>query len=298
MVGCPSPAILQKSRMDAHVSMTIISGPSTGATIALKPNSKLLLGRSREADVTIADTGISRAHCSLYSVGERVYVEDLGSSNGTYLNGEKLTQTLLINNGDQVSLGNTTVLKFTYANLLDKEYQELVKQQLSKDALTNVYNRKALAHYLTSGFVKAKQYHKPISLIMVDIDHFKTINDTHGHQFGDEVLNAVADALVHTVRSSDYVCRYGGDEFSVVCPNSDIERAYQMAEEVREKIAAIDLPIKGKRVHITASIGVASYPENIVDSVTEFISVADQAMYISKRNGRNQTSQASISMAK
>ena len=292
MVGCPSPSILQKTRMGAHVSVTIISGPSTGTTWMLKPNTKVLLGRSREADVTIADLGISRAHCSIYAVGERVYIEDLNSSNGTYLNGEKVLQTIQINNGDQVSLGNETVLKFSYANLLDKEYQDLVKQQLSKDALTNVYNRKALAHYLTNGFVKAKQYHKPISLIMIDVDHFKTINDTYGHQFGDEVLNAVADALVHTVHSFDYVCRYGGDEFSVVCPDSDIDGAHQLAEQIRQNIAAIDLPIKDKRVHITASIGVASFPDNMVESVTEFIAIADQAMYTSKRSGRNQTTVA------
>ena len=289
IVTRPSDGLLKKQcRSNITVSVTIISGPRTGLSFQIEPHTAITLGRSPDADIQIVDTGISRTHINTQFDGSSVIVEDLNSANGTYVNGTKLTGKIEIKNGDQVSIGVSTVLKFSLNNQLDTEYKDYVEEQLSKDTLTKAYNRKAFAHFLNSAFIAAKRDFSSVCLFMIDVDNFKTINDTYGHQVGDKILTHIADKLIQTVRSADIVCRYGGDEFAVVCPNISSLRGLQLAEQVRNNVEAMHFTIGDEKINATLSIGVSNFPDNDIQCVSQFIAYADKAMYKAKRKGRNQ----------
>lgn len=289
VVTRPSDGVLNKQiNSNVNVSVTTISGPRTGLSFQIEPNSSMTLGRSPESGVQIVDTGISRDHILMKFDGISVIVQDLHSANGTYVNGKRLTGKIEIKNGDQVSIGVSTVLKFSLDNQLDAEYKDYVEEQLSKDTLTSAYNRKAFAHFLNSAYIAAKRDFSPICLFMIDVDNFKTINDSYGHQIGDKILKHIAEKLIQTVRSADIVCRYGGDEFAIVCPNIDSLRGLQLAEQVRCNIENMSFKVSGKRLKTTLSIGVSNFPDNDIKCVSQFIAYADKAMYKAKRKGRNQ----------
>lgn len=288
VVTSPAETIMKKASSELVVSVTVISGPRTGLTFIVKPDTSLTLGRSPDADIQIIDTGISRKHIHMRFDTDRVFVEDLESANGTYINGEQLSGEIEVRNGDQISIGVSTVLKFSLSNQLDADYQNHIQHQLSRDSLTNAYNRKAFTQCLNSLYITAKQDFTPICLIMIDVDNFKMINDTYGHQIGDKILKYVARTLFKSVRSVDYVCRYGGDEFSIVCPSIDSLRGLQLAEKIRTNVEALRFKLNDKRVNVTASIGISNYPENQIQCVSQFIAYADKALYKAKRNGRNQ----------
>ena len=289
IVTRPSDGLLKKQcSSNISVSITAISGPRTGLSFQLELHTDITLGRSPEATIQIIDTGISRTHIRMHFDGASVFVEDLNSANGTYVNGTKLTGKIEIKNGDQISIGVSTVLKLSLNNQLDAEYKDYIEEQLSKDILTSAYNRKAFAHFLNSAFISAKRDFSSLCLFMIDVDNFKTINDTHGHQVGDKILKHITDELIQTVRSADIVCRYGGDEFAIVCPNIDSLGGLQLAEQVRNNIEAMKFSVGNKKINTTLSIGVSNYPDNGITCVSQFIAYADKAMYKAKRKGRNQ----------
>jgi diguanylate cyclase (GGDEF)-like protein len=138
--------------------------------------------------------------------------------------------------------------------------------------------------------VRAQRFNHPVSLLMLDIDHFKHVNDTHGHGAGDVVLKGLSDLLMKQVRAVDRVCRYGGEEFTVILPETDAALAMQIAERMRAEVERQPFDIGGgKTIGITVSIGVATYPQHL-DSPEEVIKAADVALYAAKRAGRNRVS--------
>ena len=289
VVTSPSDGLLKKqSQSNISVSVTTISGPRTGLSFQIEPNSGMTLGRSPDAGIQVIDTGISREHIHMKFDGVSVIVEDLESANGTYVNGKRLTGKIEIKNGDQIAIGVSTVLKFSLDNQLDAEYKNYVEEQLTKDTLTSAYNRKAFAHFLNSAYIAAKRDFSSVCLFMIDVDNFKSINDTYGHQVGDKILKHIADKLIQTVRSADIVCRYGGDEFAIICPNIDSLRGLQLAEQARLNIESMSFTVNGERINTTLSIGISNYPDNEIKCVSQFIAYADKAMYKAKRRGRNQ----------
>ena len=289
VVTRPSDGLLKKQcRSNITVSVTTISGPRTGLSFQIEPHSQITLGRSPDADIQVVDTGISRNHINIHFDGVSVIVKDLESANGTYINGAKLNGKVEIKNGDQISIGVSTVLKFSLNNQLDTEYKDYIEEQLSKDILTKAYNRKAFAHFLNSAFIAAKRDFSSICLFMIDVDNFKTINDTYGHQVGDRILQHISDKLIQTVRSADIVCRYGGDEFAIVCPNISSLQGLQLAEQVRTNVEAMQFTAGEKKLKTTLSIGVSNFPDNNIQCVSQLIAYADKAMYKAKRKGRNQ----------
>jgi len=156
------------------------------------------------------------------------------------------------------------------------------------DPLTQVLNRRALTVRLASELERARRYDSVITLLMVDLDHFKLINDTYGHLVGDEVLKEVATMLHNEVRSVDIVARYGGEEFVVVLPETSLVGATTFAERVREMVETNPFAAsQGEPVKITASIGVSSYPSTTIHSVDDLFARADEALYRAKADGRN-----------
>jgi len=157
------------------------------------------------------------------------------------------------------------------------------------DSLTHLYIRRHLFHRLNEEMRRAHRYKHPVSLLMVDIDHFKSLNDTHGHPCGDKVLVEVARILRRSVRETDLVGRYGGEEFCLVMPETDIEGAFVVANRMHSLLEALDLVWEGTPLRVAVSGGVATFPDQAT-TLEELVRSADAALYFSKRNGRNQTS--------
>ncbi|MDD5299703.1 MAG: diguanylate cyclase [Gallionella sp.] len=156
------------------------------------------------------------------------------------------------------------------------------------DALTELPNRRFAMERLEQEWALSKRGARTLSCMMVDIDHFKSINDRFGHQAGDEALKAVAHMLRQSARTQDVVCRYGGEEFLIICPDADIDAAYQGAERLRLNVAALDFKIQGASIGLTISIGVAEKKESTA-SIDDLLNHADECLYSAKDGGRNQT---------
>ncbi len=184
-----------------------------------------------------------------------------------------------------------TELKNAYENLrgelekIENLKQELAEQAL-RDPLTNLHNRRYLTESLGRELIRCQREAVPLGLIVMDIDHFKQVNDTHGHQAGDQLLVAVAEVLRNHARGSDILCRYGGEEFLLVMPAASEQDTFTRAEELRQKCAAIQLPDQPGLFMITLSFGIASFPAH-GKTMDELLNNADKALYASKRNGRN-----------
>jgi diguanylate cyclase (GGDEF)-like protein/PAS domain S-box-containing protein len=172
--------------------------------------------------------------------------------------------------------------------IAERRHFETKLRELSEvDYLTGICNRRKLFEIMEAEIGKAHRYHRPLSLIMLDLDHFKVINDTHGHHVGDAVLKALVQVVRTTMRKVDVFARYGGEEFILVCAETGLLGAVVLAEKMRLAIEAFPFPIAGK---VTVSAGVAEYRDG--DSETAFIEKADAALYSAKRQGRNRVTAA------
>ena len=168
-----------------------------------------------------------------------------------------------------------------------KQLEAELKHMASHDALTGLYNRKALERKIDEEMQRSKRYQHPMSVFLLDIDHFKKINDTHGHTAGDLVLKTFARRLRHSIRSIDYAARYGGEEFVLVLPETSLDDARELAERLRHAIANVPVSIDTDQgIRVTTSIGVATYPIH-GSTWEELVSAADAAMYRAKNAGRN-----------
>ena len=158
--------------------------------------------------------------------------------------------------------------------------------QAKHDFLTGLNNRVELEKHFKEELLRTERYNHSLSIFMIDIDHFKRINDRYGHQAGDNVLKLFADFLLSSVRTSDYVARYGGEEFVVILPETARTKAMELAERLRLKISVQDIELEQTTVNITISLGIASYPEHGNEYQT-LLRMADTAMYKAKHRGRN-----------
>lgn len=155
------------------------------------------------------------------------------------------------------------------------------------DGLTDLWNHTHFRHLLDCEFSRTRRYGGTMSLLLLDLDHFKAINDTYGHEAGNHVLRLTARHLTSTVRDTDYVARYGGEEFAIICPETGLDEATQLAERLRDGLSLAVHLYNAPELALSASVGVASTSDPRVESVAFLINLCDQALYHSKRNGRN-----------
>lgn len=223
-------------------------------------------------------TGSRAGERAAYVVNATPIVDDKGASRGAIASFEDVTQ--LERKKDELEV----MLKELDAssNEIKRQNREL-ELLATRDPMTNCFNRRAFFELFDQHFENAQLHDLPITAFMVDIDHFKSINDNHGHATGDEVLIKVAATIQSKVRETDVVCRYGGEEFSILLPNTSIHQACVVAEQIRNAIQELN----PGGISITTSVGVSALSED-PKSPEEMLEQADKCLYIAKRNGRNQ----------
>lgn len=201
-----------------------------------------------------------------------------------HFSNENLSYRLELDNQDEI--GRLARDFNTMAERLLAHRNELEELSI-RDGLTGLYNRRELEKRLDQEAQRSRRYHRPLSLLLLDLDHFKNVNDKYGHQAGDEVLITVSDLVQLNVRPVDVVCRYGGEELAVILPETDEPGACAVAERIRSTVEeSITTTPRGDMVHVTVSIGVATFPSH-GETVTTLIHAVDQALYAAKREGRN-----------
>ncbi len=264
--------------------LMVIGGNSAGRTYKLGDGVEL--GRSASAAIQLADSEASRVHARIRREGADIILEDLQSTNGTFVGAEKIT-TRVLKSGDRIHIGNS-VLKYAVFDALEGQYHESLYDATVRDALTGALNRTVLHERLQSEVAFAKAHETAFSLLVLDIDFFKRINDTHGHPGGDEVLKTLAGLIASSIRSEDCFIRYGGEEF-VIMTRVDAEGGYMFAERLRQTVQSHPFMASGATIRVTVSIGVATVPNVAIASGQALFDCADKALYAAKQGGRNRT---------
>jgi diguanylate cyclase (GGDEF)-like protein len=214
------------------------------------------------------------------------FIEDLNSANGTFVQGERVTRQKL-NDGDQLQLGPAAIFRYS---ITDDDQRALLEQLYSTsvtDSLTGARNREYLDSLMLTELSYAERHDNDLSFVLLDLDHFKSVNDTYGHPAGDTVLVAVADAVRSQLRAEDSLCRYGGEEFCVVLRSIDLAGAHSMGERIRSVIQGLTIQHEKLQLKVTTSVGCASRRELPEPGAAPMIALADERLYKAKKAGRN-----------
>lgn len=258
---------------------------------------EVILGRALEADVRINDSRASRLHARIRvernpeTNSVRCIIADLASTNGTLLNGQVLTEAVL-NEGDKIAIGDQ-LFRFDMLDEIDREFQQQIHRLLSHDELTGLLTSKSFFSELRREAAQAEIKSHPFCVFMMDLDHFKAVNDTYGHLVGSQTLEAIGGVIKRALRAGDVAARFGGEEFAAFLLDADYAQGLIAAERVRSAVenhdflaARRDAPGDGKTLRLTISIGVAAFPDDGKDPI-QLIELADSALYRAKRSGRN-----------
>jgi diguanylate cyclase (GGDEF)-like protein len=245
----------------------------------------IILGRGDDCDITVLDNSVSRRHARFDLDVDGYVVTDLESTNGTFVNDTPAKNTPLAD-GDYLRVGNC-LYRFLAGGNVEAEYHEELYRLAIHDALTGLYNKRYLLDYLQREIDRSARYGRPLALILFDIDHFKTFNDTMGHLAGDLTLRELADRLRNKVCKDDLLARYGGEEFAAVLTEADRAAAAELAEQLRRTVEERPFQFEGRRFTVTISLGVASIQGDESPYPQELIRRADECLYRAKREGRN-----------
>ena len=305
----PSTIAVEKSELTLFQSLdgpdaqrcclVVYSGPDLGRQIMLDEGLSTL-GRSAVTQLQIGGPGISRLHAEICVTGSSATLRDLGSANGSFVGDIRLTdQPHFLQDGDLVRLGSVA-LKFYAHQSLDAALHDRVLRLATVDAGTGLFNRRYLMDALKRGCRTAVQTGRPLCLVMLDLDHFKQVNDSHGHAVGDLVLRECAAIASLVVGRAGVLGRIGGEEFLVLLPDTGLPAALALAESLRAAVAehkfvlpagaGTELPGGSRLQHRqTASLGVAAWQDEMTDA-SQLMAEADRGLYLSKRGGRNRVS--------
>lgn len=263
--------------------MVVIHGEGLGKRADVG-GARVVIGRSHEADLYIPHPSVSRLHCVLWLDQDRYRIKDLGSTNRTRVN-ERVIEDADLADGDHITVGES-ILKFIGHASVEARYHEEVHQLASHDSLTDFSNRRHFLELLEKEIARADHQSRLLSLAILDIDHFKRINDQHGHLGGDVVLRQVAHLMRARLGPEELVGRIGGEEFAILFPDIPADDVQRRCEALREAVATTDIAIGEMRVQMTISIGIARLDATHPDRPT-LMRAADAALYRAKDSGRN-----------
>ncbi len=279
----PTQAACEESVARRHPQLIVLMGESVGKTFPLERPA--IIGRGEVAQVQLRDDGISRRHAMVVRVDGELCIEDLRSANGTRVNGEPITRHIL-RDGDKIQLGERTILKFADADSVEEGFHQAMYEAAVRDVLTHVYNRRHFVERLASEVAYSRRHHAPLSLLMIDIDHFKQINDGYGHPAGDYVLATLGQILLAAVRAEDIIARYGGEEFAILCRGTPPMSALRLAERLRRGVESHAFVYHDQRISVTLSVGIAMCADSPT-AAQHLVAKADAALYQAKETGRN-----------
>jgi diguanylate cyclase (GGDEF)-like protein len=267
--------------------LVAIRGPRCGRMFTARPAA--VIGRDEGADVSLRDLAVSRRHAALFMDEERRWsIQDLGSKNGTRLNGKPVYGRCELADGDRIALGAGSVLVFSRPGNIGEHIEHASMERARRDRLTGALSRRVFEEELAREFSYARRHHEPLSLLLLDLDHFKRVNEDCGFAAGDTALMAVS-AIVHSwVRAGDLVARFAGDEFAVLCRGVSEDRAVLLAHRLKNIIADEHIRVAhNERVALTASVGAASYPRDQAATAFQLLAAADRALDVAKAWGPN-----------
>lgn len=272
-----------------EANVILISHPEKhqlGTRFRVRPGTTIEIGRKASAEICVPEVlTVSRVHARVDHRGTEVFLEDLGSTNGTYINDRRISGPVRLTSGDRFQVGSVH-FKFLHERDVESAYHTAIYELATSDGLTEVHNKRKFDEELTREIARAGRYGRPLALILVDIDHFKRVNDTYGHLCGDVILKRIAQSVDTLVRAEQVLARVGGEEFAVLCPETTGEQARVLAERAREMIEERTFEHAGFEIDVTCSFGVVEYDDSMA-SEEDFYSAADEALYASKQRGRN-----------
>lgn len=248
----------------------------------------ITIGRSVESQVYIDDKSLSRSHAKFAVNGSEVSIIDLGSTNKTIVNGQGIPPlaSCLLKNNDQIKTGNV-IFKYLEKGSIEAITNAAMYEKAQKDALTGAYSKGALIEKGPEAIKRSEVLNEPLSVVTFDIDHFKKINDSHGHAGGDYVLKELCEIIISKlIRANDFFARYGGEEFVVILSGSPSKVAGEVGERIRQTIESSEFVFEGKKIPVTVSVGVATKLASENDWA-QIYDRADKALYQSKQSGRN-----------
>ncbi len=265
--------------------LQIYPATSTSQLIRLAAE-RTVIGRDPSCDVTLDDNAMSRTHAAVDLIGRAYFLNDLNSTNGTYVDDELLRGRIPLQGGELIRMGGS-ILKFMSSMDEEANYHAVVHELMIRDSLTNTFNRSYLIPVIEKELKSCRLAQAELAVILLDIDHFKKINDQHGHLVGDEVLRTFCERIRHELRTSDMLARFGGEEFVLACPRTSLSEAIRIAERVRLLISSMPFHTQAGKINVTCSLGVAVSDGVNLASCDDIISAADNSLYDAKKTGRN-----------
>jgi len=264
--------------------MLVLSGPRLGHRLVLG-DAAVDVGRGSAAGLILDADSVSRKHARIERFGGGHKIVDCGSTNGTYVNGVRVKEQIL-KDGDRIGIGKA-LLKYIAGGNIEGAYHEEVQRLMRFDPLTNIFNKRHFDESLRLAVFTAAGGAKPLSLIVFDLDHFKKVNDTHGHMAGDAVLCGATAAVQAILSPTELFGRVGGEEFAVLCPNTSLAAAKACAERVRAAVAANRPTFEQRSLPVTVSLGVAEFTAGSEEEPEALYGRADEKLYQAKDLGRN-----------
>ena len=260
-------------------------GPDIGRRIPLL-NSQYIVGRDSEAGFVVSRSSVSRQHARLYLADDsNWWVEDLSSTNGTFVNEMRIKLQQLADS-DQVRFGDA-IYKFLSGSNIESAYHEAIHNMAIQDGMTGIHNKRYFTEFLDREIAVCSRHGHPLTLVMFDVDHFKKVNDTHGHLAGDAVLKDLAARIRPRIRREDLFARYGGEEFACVLPSTALPGGIVFAEHLRSIIEERPCAFENLHIPFTISVGVTTLHRETGVDPAGLIKRADENLYVAKRGGRN-----------
>lgn len=274
---------------EVEADIILIAHPENqrlGSRFRLSPGTSLEIGRASSVGISLPEVmSISRKHARLRYLGSAVTVEDLGSTNGTYINGMPVRGRAVLKSGDRFQTA-AVHFKFLHEQDVESAYHYAIYELVARDGLTEIFNKRKFDEEFSREFARAIRHERPLSLVIFDLDEFKTINDTYGHLCGDFVLKQIASLTRELLRPEQLFARVGGDEFVILAPETSAEGAHALAGKLRDRVDSLDYRYGEAKIPVTCSFGVAELGDGMTMS-QDLYHAADRALFQSKRAGRN-----------
>jgi diguanylate cyclase (GGDEF)-like protein len=274
-----------QSAPEKHSYLVQIYPLNAGYGLVQLPPEKLVIGRDSTCDLVVVDDSVSRRHATIEQSDVGFVLVDHGSTNGTFVNDNRIERHLLAA-GDRIRVGGH-IFKFLADDQIEAQYHECVYAMATRDGLTAAFNKRYLLDALQRAITECERRVRPLALLMLDVDHFKAVNDTHGHLAGDEVLMGLCQRLREALRRDEILARYGGEEFAVLVSETTLDDARSLAERLRAAVAESPMSTNRGPLGVTVSIGVASLAGGTSLTPLDFIAEADRNLYAAKAAGRN-----------